>query len=63
MLQTIARINELARKQRDEGLTQAEKDEQANKYNEEDNLYLCDCDGFLWLRIPDGRDHQGAPGV
>ena len=29
MLQTIARINELARKQREEGLTQAEKDEQA----------------------------------
>ena len=29
MMQIIARINELARKQREEGLTQVEKDEQA----------------------------------
>ena len=54
MLQTIARINELARKQREEGLTQAEKDEQAKLRR----IYIDNIKNQVRQQLDAAKDHD-----
>ena len=54
MLQTIARINELSRKQREEGLTQAEKDEQAKLRR----IYIDNIKNQIRQQLDASKDHD-----